>query len=129
MNIEAKIIIFLSPKAFYIIFFYPYKKNGQRQGQTASFKKKNAGRGERHILFFRTFAAVFKAASRLLFLRPTTKSSSFQKTFLCFKSTITPLSAHRIKYIVSTIGESVCKSDFPSPTENPFFPVFAAGAV
>ena len=40
MNIEAKIIIFLSPKAFYFIFFYPYKKIGQRQGQTASFKKK-----------------------------------------------------------------------------------------
>ena len=62
MNIEAKIIIFLSPKAFDSIFFYPYKKIGQRQGQTASFKKKNAGRGERLILFFSYFCSGFQSS-------------------------------------------------------------------
>ena len=62
MNIEAKIIIFLSPKAFYFIFFYPYKKNWSTAGTNSKLQEKNAVRGERLILFFSYFCSGFQSS-------------------------------------------------------------------
>lgn len=52
MNIEAKIIIFLSPKAFYFIFFYPYKKNWSTAGTNSKLQEKKMRAAESALSYF-----------------------------------------------------------------------------
>ena len=62
MNIEAKIIIFLSPKAFYFIFFYPYKKNWSTAGTNSKLQEKKCGPRRAPYPIFSYFCSGFQSS-------------------------------------------------------------------